>query len=64
METSALQKYTEYSAITDYSDRQRVARLESRFIEIEGAASGSKVEMMRLVAEQEGMPCRTVRNKY
>lgn len=64
METSALQKYTEYSAITDYSDRQRVARLESRFIEIEGAASGGKVEMMRLVAEQEGMPFRTFRNKY
>lgn len=59
---TTLQQYNGYAAISDYSDRARVASLEARFVEIRGATA--KTAMMRTVSEQEGVPFKTLERKY
>lgn len=54
--------YEEYSAIGSLRDRERAVRLSDRFMEI--SASKAKVEMMKIIAGQEGMPYGTVRRLY
>ena len=54
--------YEEYSAYGNLSDRERAMRLSDRFMEV--ASSPSKVEALKTVAAQEGMPYGTVRRLY
>lgn len=57
-----LTAFEEYSALGGLADRERVVRLSDRFMEV--AASKSKVEMLKTVARQEGMPYGTARRLY
>lgn len=57
-----LTAFEEYSSIGTLRDRERAVRLSDRFMEI--SASKTKVEMMKIIAAQEGMPFGTVRRLY
>lgn len=57
-----LTAFEEYAAIGNLRDRERIVRLVDRFMEI--SASKTKVETMRLIAAQEGIPYGTLRRLY
>ena len=57
-----LTAFEEYTAIGSLRDRERAVRLSDRFMEI--SASKTKVETMKIIARQEGMPFGTVRRLY
>ena len=57
-----LTAYEEYAAIGNLRDRERIVRLVDRFMEI--SASKTTVEMMKIVAAQEGIPYGTLRRLY
>lgn len=59
---SELSIYEEYKAVGTLRDRERVVRFSDRFLEI--SESKSKVETMRIVAAQEGVPYGTLRRLY
>ncbi len=61
METT-LKIYQEFDLITDATERARVVHLTARMVEIEGSAK--KCQMMAFVAEQEGLPRKTVERLY
>lgn len=58
----ALETYRSFDAISDYADRSRVANLAARFMAIK--LSANKMQMMQMVAEQEGIPRKTIERKY
>ena len=57
-----LTAFEEYSEIGTLRDRERAVRLSDRFMEI--SASKTKVEMMKIIAAQEGIPFGTLKRLY
>ena len=64
MEMEVLTAAEALRGVSDFGDRQRVAELGGRMMEILGAPHGQKGAAMRLVAAQTGLPKKTVERLY